>query len=144
MGQIKIFGDQNYIEKIELNVQEKKEVGPSSELLELAKLQLCEYFRRERKIFDLPLMPKGTDFQRKVWRQLQQIPWGQVNSYGQVAAMIDSPLAARAVGMANSKNPLPIIIPCHRVIGAQGSLVGFAGGIELKSILLKIEGFPGV
>jgi len=102
--------------------------------------QLSEYFRGERLAFSLPLNPNGTDFQRSVWHSLTKIPFGTTASYKAVAASIGCPGGARAVGMANNKNPLPIVVPCHRVIGVTGSLVGYASGIAIKRRLLAIEG----
>lgn len=102
--------------------------------------QLLEYFRGQRCVFDLPLSAKGTAFQEAVWNALLEIPYGQTLSYGELAARIGRPRAARAVGGANNKNPIGILIPCHRVIGANGTLVGYAGGLELKRQLLSIEG----
>lgn len=103
------------------------------------KNQLEEYFAGERRAFDLPLAPKGTAFQQKVWRALTEIPYGETRTYGEIAAAIGNPKAARAVGMANNKNPIGILIPCHRVIGADGKLVGYAGGMEKKAFLLELE-----
>lgn len=118
---------------------ENYEIGENPLLLN-AKAQLEEYFMGKRRHFDLPIGPKGTDFQRKVWDALQKIPFGQTISYGDIAKKIGCDKGARAVGMANNKNPIPIFIPCHRVIGADGKLVGYAGGIETKIRLLEIEG----
>ncbi len=101
--------------------------------------ELSEYFAGNRKEFDIPLNPKGTDFQKSVWNALCTIPYGKTMSYGQVAAQIGNPKASRAVGMANNKNPIPILIPCHRVIGANGKLVGYGGGIWIKQKLLELE-----
>ena len=101
--------------------------------------QLREYFAGLRKQFDLPLAPEGTAFQKSVWRQLQQIPYGITISYGQLAKRVGNPNAARAVGSANGRNPLPIVIPCHRVIAGGGKLGGFSGGLNVKQILLQIE-----
>jgi methylated-DNA-[protein]-cysteine S-methyltransferase len=101
--------------------------------------QLDEYFAGERREFDLDLDPRGTDFERAVWAQLREIPSGATTSYGEVARAIGRPDRARAVGAANGRNPLPIVIPCHRVIGADGSLVGYGGGLELKRRLLELE-----
>lgn len=101
--------------------------------------ELSEYFAGNRKEFDIPLNPKGTDFQKSVWNALRTIPYGKTMSYGQVAAQIGNPKASRAVGMANNKNPIPILIPCHRVIGANGKLVGYGGGIWMKQKLLELE-----
>ncbi|WP_374572508.1 methylated-DNA--[protein]-cysteine S-methyltransferase [Acinetobacter sp.] len=107
-------------------------------LLETAR-QLNEYFAGQRRQFDLPLDFEGTDFQQEVWQALLSIPFGETRSYKQIAEQIGNPKAVRAVGAANGKNPISIIAPCHRVIGASGKLVGFAGGLENKDILLKIE-----
>lgn len=101
--------------------------------------QLSEYFEGKRKSFDLPLRPKGTEFQRKVWAALTEIPYGQVCSYQDIAVKIGNPKAVRAVGGANNKNPIMIIIPCHRVIGKDGSLIGYAGGLHVKEYLLRSE-----
>ena len=109
-------------------------------LLHRAKEQLLEYLAGERKKFDLPLAPHGTPFQQRVWNALQEIPWGETRSYKDIALAVDCPKGFRAVGMANRSNPLPIFIPCHRVIAADGSLGGYAGGLELKKALLTIEG----
>jgi methylated-DNA-[protein]-cysteine S-methyltransferase len=101
--------------------------------------QLSEYFAGKRQHFSLVLAPKGTEFQQRVWHELRNIPYGQTTSYGEVAARIGNPKAGRAVGMANGKNPIPIIVPCHRVIGKDGSLTGFGGGLEIKQHLLDLE-----
>lgn len=101
--------------------------------------QLKEYFAGQRRSFDLPLAPEGTDFQLKVWRALRGIPFGATWSYGQLAKRIGKPKASRAVGAANGQNPIPIIVPCHRVIGADGSLTGFGGGLKIKQQLLELE-----
>ncbi|ULQ46004.1 methylated-DNA--[protein]-cysteine S-methyltransferase [Flagellatimonas centrodinii] len=102
--------------------------------------QLGEYFQRQRTAFDLPLVPQGTDFQRRVWLALATIPYGQTFSYRQIAEHVGRPTATRAVGAANGRNPLPIVLPCHRVIGADGSLTGFGGGLPTKRFLLALEG----
>lgn len=112
----------------------------ASPLLDAAEAQLREYFAGERRTFDLPLAPHGTAFQQRVWAALRAIPYGETRTYGELAAAIDSPNASRAVGMANHRNPIPIIIPCHRVIGANGTLTGYAGGLEVKRKLLALEG----
>jgi methylated-DNA-[protein]-cysteine S-methyltransferase len=101
--------------------------------------QLQAYFSGERKEFDLPLAPEGTDFQLEVWRSLRTIPYGTTVSYAQLAERIGNPKAVRAVGLANGSNPIPIIIPCHRVIGSDGSLTGFGGGLSNKRKLLDLE-----
>jgi methylated-DNA-[protein]-cysteine S-methyltransferase len=101
--------------------------------------QLTEYFQRQRTAFDLPLDISGTPFQEQVWRALLEIPYGQTRSYGEIAKFIGKPGAARAVGMANHENPIAIVIPCHRVVGQDGTLTGYAGGLDLKRQLLSIE-----
>jgi methylated-DNA-[protein]-cysteine S-methyltransferase len=102
--------------------------------------QLAEYFARERRTFDLPLAPEGTPFQLETWRALVAIPYGTTISYEELARRVGRPRAVRAVGAANGRNPLPIVVPCHRVIGKDGSLTGFGGGIEAKRTLLELEG----
>lgn len=109
-----------------------------SVLLETQK-QLNEYFAGQRQVFDLPLDFEGTEFQQKVWQALLTIPFGETRSYKQIAEQIGNVKAVRAVGAANGKNPISIIAPCHRVVGANGKLVGFAGGLENKDVLLKLE-----
>jgi len=108
-------------------------------LTDLAAAQLEEYFDGERREFDLPLDPSGTPFQMAVWKELLAIPYGETRSYKQIAENIGSPKAFRAVGLANNRNPISIIIPCHRVIGSDGSLVGYGGGLDMKQKLLELE-----
>jgi methylated-DNA-[protein]-cysteine S-methyltransferase len=102
--------------------------------------QLEEYFAGRRRRFDLQLAPSGTAFQRTVWQQVAAIPYGETRSYGEIARALGRPNASRAVGAANGSNPLPIVVPCHRVIGADGSLTGFGGGLDAKVLLLELEG----
>lgn len=102
--------------------------------------QLAEYFAGERNDFDLPLAPRGTEFERRVWQALAAIPYGQTRSYSEVARSIGRPQACRAVGRANGRNPIAVVIPCHRVIGSDGSLTGYGGGLDLKRFLLDLEG----
>lgn len=109
-------------------------------VLAQAQRQLREYFDGRRRHFDLPLSPRGTDFQRTVWSTLADIPYGKTWSYRDLAHRIGRPTATRAVGAANGRNPLPIVLPCHRVIGADGSLTGFGGGLPTKQFLLRLEG----
>jgi methylated-DNA-[protein]-cysteine S-methyltransferase len=104
-----------------------------------ARTQLAEYFDGERTTFDLSLTPTGTPFQLRVWKALRKIPYAATASYGEVAAAIGSPSASRAVGLANGRNPIAIVIPCHRVIGADGSLTGYGGGLDRKRRLLELE-----
>ena len=110
-----------------------------SELLKQAGKQLQEYLHGERTRFDLPLSPAGTVFMQSVWRALQEIPYGETRSYQDIAQKIGNPKASRAVGLANNRNPIPIIIPCHRVIGKDGTLTGYAGGLATKQFLLDRE-----
>jgi methylated-DNA-[protein]-cysteine S-methyltransferase len=119
------------------NTQQRK--VQETHIIKDAAVQITEYFDGKRKTFDLPLNPQGTDFQLRVWKALQNIPYGETRSYADIAAITGNPKAYRAVGMANHHNPIPIIIPCHRVIGANGSLTGYAGGLELKQRLLNLE-----
>jgi len=102
--------------------------------------QLCAYFAASLRRFDLPLDPEGTAFQKRVWHELESIPYGETRSYRQVAEAIGAPRAVRAVGAANGANPIPIVVPCHRVIGSAGTLVGYGGGLALKKRLLHLEG----
>jgi methylated-DNA-[protein]-cysteine S-methyltransferase len=102
--------------------------------------QLRAYFAGQLRCFDLPLDLQGTDFQLRVWRELERIPYGETRSYSQIATAIGTPQAVRAVGAANGANPIPIVVPCHRVIGASGKLVGYGGGLPLKKRLLELEG----
>lgn len=114
------------------------EESPSGVLSDAA-AQLEEYFRGERRTFDLPLDPVGTDFQQRVWTRLRAIPYGRTRSYGELAREMGSAGASRAVGLANGRNPISIVVPCHRVIGANGAMTGFGGGIERKVWLLQHE-----
>lgn len=102
--------------------------------------ELTAYFAGELRIFMVPLRPAGTPFQLQVWEALRQIPYGETRTYAQIAQAIGNPKACRAVGMANNKNPISVLIPCHRVIGAKGALVGYGGGLEVKKFLLSLEG----
>ena len=115
------------------------EAGEKGRFLDEARGQLLEYFSGERRTFDLPLSTHGTPFQEKVWAALRDIPYGETRSYQHVAELIGNPKAVRAVGMANNRNPIPILIPCHRVVGKDGKLVGYAGGIARKRALLDLE-----
>lgn len=119
--------------------QPQKALLQTTELLSMATIQLDEYFQGKRTVFSLPFKLTGTPFQLAVWKELQNIPYGKTTSYKEIAQKINKPKAYRAVGMANNKNPLPIIIPCHRVIGSNGKLIGYAGGLKLKNYLLELE-----
>lgn len=123
-------------------VDDSEGLAPTSDTglyLADAEAQLSEYFAGTRRAFDLPLDPLGSDFQRRVWAALRDIPYGETRSYRDVAAAIGNPNAARAVGRANNRNPILILIPCHRVVGKDGQLAGYAGGIERKQFLLDLE-----
>ena len=111
----------------------------SDELTSKAAAELKEYFSGKRRHFDLPLRPQGTTFQRSVWKALSEIPYGETRSYKQIAQAVGNPKACRAVGLANNKNPIWILIPCHRVIGSNGELTGYGGGLDMKKNLLESE-----
>jgi methylated-DNA-[protein]-cysteine S-methyltransferase len=113
--------------------------GDDDVVLAAAREQLAEYFAGERRDFDLPLKPAGTAFQRAVWEALRDIPYGETAGYGELAGRLGRPGAARAVGLANGRNPIAIVVPCHRVIGAAGALTGYGGGLERKRYLLELE-----
>lgn len=141
IGKLWICTDENSL--LEISFRDKLVTRNSkfqeTELILKVKSQLEEYFSKQRKIFDLPLNPQGTEFQKKVWQALINIPHGQTVCYKDIAVAIGNPKASRAVGMANNKNPIPIIIPCHRVIGKNGNLTGYAGGLNIKRKLLEYE-----
>ena len=141
MGTLLLDADDIGITRVEFVRQMTDEVvSENAPLLLEAERQLREYFAGVRKSFDLPLSLHGTPFQMAVWDSLQTIPYGETRSYGDIARQIGRPGAARAVGMANHRNPICIIVPCHRVIGADGSLTGYGGGLDKKEALLKLEG----
>ncbi len=119
---------------------------PENRILKKTAKQLAQYFEKKRESFDITLDAKGSAFQRDVWRQLSAIPFGETLAYGELARRLGNPKAVRAVGTANGANPISIIVPCHRVIGASGQLVGFGGGLEIKKKLLEMEGYflPGL
>ena len=116
-----------------------KNYGVQNKLTEKVFKQLTEYFAGKRKKFAFPYVLEGTEFQKKVWTELEKIPYGETRSYGEVAKAIGNPKASRAVGMANNRNPITIVVPCHRVIGSTGKLVGYGGGLKMKEDLLKLE-----
>ena len=140
LGQLGLCGEGDEITRLYLPGQPVPQIAvEETPVLAEGRRQLLEYLAGERREFDLPLAPAGTPFQRLVWEALQTIPWGKTRSYGEIARQIGRPKACRAVGMANHHNPIPILIPCHRVVGADGSLTGYAGGVELKEALLRLE-----
>lgn len=141
IGELTVMCDEEEVTEIHFgrrlypNAQELK-----TAMIEKTATQIAEYLQGKRKNFSLPLHPKGTEFQRLVWGALCTIPYGEVRSYKDIAVQIGKPKACRAVGMANNRNPISIVIPCHRVIGADGSLTGYGGGLDLKQKLLSLEG----
>lgn len=145
--EIILAGDDDGLSHLHLNTDKGKrkfeistEWIDDSSFFEGVIAQVNQFFKGEREIFTIKLNPQGTDFQKMVWRELVIIPFGTVCTYKDIARAIGNEKAARAVGMANSKNPIPLIVPCHRVIGTNGSLAGFAHGLAMKATLLKTEG----
>ena len=135
-----LIANDKSILKIEFINQEIPKIKPSvNEIMKMAIQQLDEYFSGNRTTFDIPIAFDGTDFQNKVWNALYRIPYGETRSYQDIAIAIGNPKASRAIGNANHENPIPIIIPCHRVIRANGDLGGFGGGLDTKTYLLKLE-----
>ena len=139
IGLIQISGNSQVIRSLRF-VERRLHSASPGRAVETALGQVKEYFEGARRTFDLPLAPEGTDFQKSVWKQLARIPFGRTASYKEVAEKIGRPGAVRAVGGANGRNPIPIIVPCHRVIGSDGSLTGFGSGIWRKEWLLRHEG----
>ena len=147
IGILRLVGNQRHLERVDLpNTaarqpdaawREKRSALPAA--LDAAKRQLVEYFDGTRRDFDLPLAPQGTAFQCRVWQALRRISYGETISYGELARRIGKPTASRAVGAANGRNPLSIVVPCHRVIGADGTLTGYGGGLPVKQALLSLE-----
>jgi len=136
--------EENFIDGLkkacgECSLWDEDGMGEKSSINSKAREELLLYFESKLKRFTVPLDMKGTDFQKKVWKELVNIPYGKTASYGGIAKAIGKPLASRAVGGANHKNPIPIVVPCHRVIGGDGSMVGYGGGLELKKMLLDLE-----
>jgi len=127
-------------EIISLSFDETLNFHDNADTIDLAEKQLNEYFENKRESFELPLNPEGTDFQKLVWAELQKIPFGAMSSYGELARKLGDPKKMRAIGAANGQNPIPIIIPCHRVVGKDGKMIGFSGGIRRKIKLLEHEG----
>ncbi|CAB0151726.1 Methylated-DNA--protein-cysteine methyltransferase, constitutive [Pseudidiomarina piscicola] len=139
LGTVTIDSDGEAITRVAFG-QPNLNTARECNVLNEAVQQLSDYFAGHREHFKLPLRPQGTEFQRKVWRSLEAIPYGKLVSYGDIANTIGNPKGVRAVGMANSKNPIGIIIPCHRVIGVNRTLTGYAGGLDKKEKLLRLEG----
>ena len=135
---LEIITENDKLKRIEFVKSYKETTGDDSFQKEIKK-ELLEYFEGKRKEFDIPLEVEGTEFQKKVWTEMAKIPFGETMSYGELAEKIGCPKGARAVGLACNKNKIPIIIPCHRVVGKNGNLIGFAGGLDVKAQLLKLE-----
>jgi len=144
IGTLRIVASEDAITEIsfvsgEKNHDKAEETNKKTNLIKKAGEELKEYFEGTRRSFDLPLGPQGTPFQKRVWEALLDIPYGETRSYRQIAEAVGSPKGFRAVGLANNKNPIIIVVPCHRVIGANGSLVGYGAGLEVKDQLLRLE-----
>lgn len=143
IGVLKLVSNGDELLRIEFEGQHRETDAASERndaVLAACAEQLADYFAGRRQHFELPLGAHGTPFQQSVWGALAEIPYGELRSYRDIAQNIGNPAAVRAVGAANGRNPLPIVVPCHRVIGSNGSLTGFAGGLEAKRFLLRLEG----
>jgi methylated-DNA-[protein]-cysteine S-methyltransferase len=148
IGELLLAGDENGLSMIgfpegKMRREPDPDWVPDETPFEETVRQLEEYFSGERRTFDLPLNLTGTDFQLQVLEELRRIPYGETTSYGAIARRIGKPTAMRAVGAANGRNPIPIVIPCHRVIGSSGKLTGFGGGLDTKAALLRLEAENG-
>lgn len=140
IGRLCLRADENTLTNVYFENQAIPDIPyQTTLLLRKAGEELAEYFGGHRREFTLPLAPKGTPFQLSVWNALRAVPFGQTRTYGQIAASLGNAQAARAVGLANNRNPMPIFIPCHRIIGANGKLVGYAGSLPVKEALLALE-----
>ena len=142
IGMLRIVANERGIAKVQFAFDVKESIHTvevKNPLLKEAVRQLVDYFAGVRQVFSLPLDLQGTGFQMRTWNALRDIPYGETRTYKQIAEAIDCPKGCRAVGLANNRNPIPIIIPCHRVIGANGDLTGYAGGLEVKKRLLAVE-----
>lgn len=139
IGKFTIESDGEALTRLSAGSIELDGVNAPSSLTNRAANELQEYLAGRRRYFDVPLHPQGTDFQRAVWREMVDIPYGQTRTYAQIALAVGSPKGFRAVGMAANRNPLPLFVPCHRVIGSNGGLVGYALGLKMKRFLLDLE-----
>jgi|SRR5665213_425026 len=144
IGELLLLGDGHALRGLYMQDGRKpRRIAPgwkaSAASFEDVRAQLDAYFAGERVAFDIPLVMEGSPFEREVWRALQEIPYGETVSYGEIARRVGQPAAARAVGVANGRNPIAVIVPCHRVIGANGTLTGYGGGLERKRLLLDLE-----
>ena len=140
VGPMALEGEGNALTALYLPNTHMAPAGEETPLLARGRAELLDYLAGKRQVFDLSLCPRGTPFQLRVWRALADIPYGTVLTYGELARRVGSPKGCRAVGQANHRNPLPIFLPCHRVVGANGALTGYGGGLELKQWLLRLEG----
>ncbi|AKB34231.1 Methylated-DNA--protein-cysteine methyltransferase [Methanosarcina siciliae HI350] len=145
IGSILLAGDEEGLKYVNFMKGKKKMEVPddwqeNKEFFRDVSGQLEAYFAGQLKSFDVKLAPEGTEFQKSVWKVLKEIPYGETRTYGEIAKNIGNPKASRAVGLANNRNPIAIIVPCHRVIGANGKLTGYASGLDIKEFLLKLEG----
>ena len=148
LGRLLLAGDEGHLQLVgfpegKMVIEPKPDWIESRKTFHEAIRQLRAYFARELRDFDLPLAAEGTPFQHSVWNRLREIPYGGTISYGELAKRVGNPKASRAVGMANGRNPLPIVVPCHRVIGSSGKLTGFGGGLVTKQMLLELERYHG-
>lgn len=139
VGPVEVLSDETHLLSVSFVKKANKKEIPN-DITEKTIKQLDEYFKGTRKQFDLPLKTEGSEFQTKVWKKLVRIPFGKTKSYGDVAKSLGKPMASRAVGGANNKNKIGIIIPCHRVVGSSGDLTGYASGLKIKKYLLEHEG----
>lgn len=139
IGPLTLISEGDALTAIRFGAESGISPNEQSEILDCAAQQLEEYFSGRRRAFSVSIRPSGTPFQLSVWQALAGIPYGETVCYADIAVSIGNPKACRAVGMANNRNPLPIIVPCHRVVGKDGKLVGYAGGLETKEWLLKLE-----
>ena len=141
LGPLRLVSNGQALVRIEFAGRHGSDGEPRRDaVLDLAERELAEYFEGRRRAFDIPLDAGGTAFQTRVWGALRDIPYGELRSYRDIAEVLEKPRAVRAVGAANGRNPLPIVVPCHRVIGSNGQLTGFAGGLSVKEQLLRLEG----
>jgi methylated-DNA-[protein]-cysteine S-methyltransferase len=138
-GRIGLEEEDGAITRLYLDVDPAPAAGRETELLRRAFAQLAAYWQGHLQVFDLPLAPRGTDFMRRVWQELCSVPYGQTATYRDIAVAVGKPGACRAVGLANHRNPIPIFIPCHRIIGQGGVLTGYRGGLNMKRALLDLE-----
>ncbi len=143
IGELTLVADQDCLCEIRFGRDDCATIPRSNSVLETAQQQLQEYFAGSRQSFDLPLRPHGTSFQQQVWRELMTVDYGELASYQDIAVSIGNPKAVRAVGAANGRNPIPVVIPCHRIIGSNGKLTGYAGGLNIKEQLLRLENAGG-